>query len=105
MTDQTKPIEVKRKPGRPRKIAPWYETVAKRMADGTTLRNALMWERIQLSPEQIRLLYKNVEFRKMYRLERHLYMLNEFGRKPQTEMDRLRKALEKRRSASRSQFA
>jgi hypothetical protein len=32
----------------------------------------------------------------MYRLERHLYMLNEFGKRPPTEMERLRKALEKR---------
>jgi hypothetical protein len=88
--------EVKRKPGRPRKIAPWYEAVAKTMANGTTLRMALVWNGIQLTHEQIRLLYKNLEFRRMYRLERHLYMLNEFGKRPQTEMERLRKALEKR---------
>jgi len=89
-------IEEKRKPGRPRKIAPWFAAVAKRMADGTTLRMALMWERIQLDHAEILQLYKNTEFRKMYRLERHLYMLNEYGRKPKTEMERLRKALEKR---------
>jgi hypothetical protein len=66
------------------------------MADGTTLRHALMWEGLHLSGAEIHALYKNLEFRKMYRLERHLHMLNEYGRKPQTEMDRLRKALEKR---------
>jgi hypothetical protein len=66
------------------------------MADGTTLRRALLWERIELPRSEIRLLYKNVEFRRMYRLERHLYMLNEYGKRPQTEMERLRKALEKR---------
>ena len=89
------PIE-KRKPGRPRKFAPWFAAVAKRMADGTTLRMALMWEGLHFAKTEIHALYKNLEFRKMYRLERHLYLLNEYGRKPQTEMDRLRKALEKR---------
>jgi hypothetical protein len=89
------PIQ-KRKPGRPRKIAPWFATVAKRMADGTTLRMALMWERIQLDRTDMRKLYRNLEFRRMYRLERHLYMLNEYGRKPKTEMERLRKVLERR---------
>jgi hypothetical protein len=66
------------------------------MADGTTLRMALTWEGLHFTRPEIHALYKNLEFRKMYRLERHLYMLNEYGRKPQTEMDRLRKALEKR---------
>jgi hypothetical protein len=90
------PIELKRKPGRPRKIASWFEAVAKRMADGTTLRMALMWEGLKFSDAEIHALYKCAELRRMYRLERHLYMLNDYGRKPQTEMDRLRKALEKR---------
>lgn len=89
-------IKQKRKPGRPRKFAPWFEKVAKTMANGTTLRMALIWNGIQLTPSEIRLLYKNLEFRRMYRLERHLYMLNEFGKRPPTEMERLRKALEKR---------
>jgi len=92
----TQPELVRAKRGRPRKIAPWFAAVTKRMADGTTLRMALMWEGVQLSHADMRLLYKNVEFRRMYRLERHLYMLNEYGKRPQTEMERLRKALEKR---------
>jgi hypothetical protein len=61
-----------------------------------SLQARLMWERLHFSDAEIHALYKNLEFRKMYHLERHLYMLNEYGRKPQTEMDRLRKALEKR---------
>jgi hypothetical protein len=89
------PVE-KRKPGRPRKFAPWFAAVAKRMADGTTLRHALMWEGLHFTNAEIHALYKNLEFRRMYRLERHLYMLNEYGKRPQTEIDRLRKALERR---------
>jgi len=95
MNEQHTP-KVVRKQGRPRKVVPWFAAVAKRMADGTTLRLALMWEGLQLSHAEMRLLYKNVEFRRMYRLERHLYMLNEYGKRPQTEVERLRKALEKR---------
>jgi hypothetical protein len=65
------------------------------MANGTTLRMALIWNGIQLTPGQIRLLYKNLEFRKMYRLERAMYMYNEFGKRPETELERIRKNLER----------
>jgi hypothetical protein len=88
-------VEVKPKRGRPRKIAPWYEAVAKTMANGTTLRMALLWNRIQLTREQLRLLYKNVEFRRLYRLERAMFMYNEFGKRPPTELERIRKNLER----------
>lgn len=89
-------IEIRRKLGRPRKVAPWFEKVAKRMADGTTLRNALMWEGLKFTDSEIHALYKYAELRRMYHLERHLYMLNEWGRRPKTEMERLRRELEKR---------
>ena len=89
------PEPEKRKAGRPRKIAPWFAAVAKTMADGTTLPIALMWNRITLSKAERRKLYRNREFRKLYRLERHLYMLNEYGKRPETEMERIRKNFEK----------
>jgi len=87
--------EVKRKPGRPMKIAPWFTRVAKRMRDGTTLRNALMWERIQLDPSEIRKLYKNVELRRLYQIERQLYMLSDYGKRPLTDEEKFRKTIER----------
>ena len=59
MEPQQPDSEAKRKPGRPRKIAPWYKTDANTIGDGTTLRMALIWNGIQLTRKQIRLLYKN----------------------------------------------
>jgi hypothetical protein len=91
---ETQPEE-KRKAGRPRKIAPWFAAVARTMRDGTTLEMALMWNRITLDKAERRKLYRNREFRKLYRIERQLYMLNEYGKRPLTEMERIRKNLEK----------
>ncbi len=60
-----------RKPGRPRVIASWFPAVARTMADGTPLREALKKHGITLDKHQIRALYRNEEFRKLYREARH----------------------------------
>jgi hypothetical protein len=85
----------KRKPGRPAKFAPWFPAVAKMMANGTSLRNALLWNRIQVTEREIKNLYKNVEFRRLYRLERHMFMYTEYGKRPQTELEAIRKNFER----------
>jgi hypothetical protein len=59
---------VKRKPGRPAKFAPWFPAVAKTMANGTSLRNALLWNRIQVE---------------------------EYGKRPQSELEAIRKNFER----------
>lgn len=89
------PADAERKPGRPRKYAPWFEKVAQTMRDGTTLEMALVWNGIILSKEERRKLYRNLEFRRLYRLERQLYMYNEYGKRSPTELERIRKNLER----------
>lgn len=91
MSNEQSPSVPKR--GRPRKFAPWFAAVAKTMANGTTLRTALRLNNLALAHREMRLLYKNLEFRKMYRVERHLFMYNEYGKRPQTELERIRKNL------------
>ena len=85
----------KRKPGRPRKYAEWMPAVARTMRDGTTLRNALMWNRITLTQREIRLLYKNREFKRLYQIERRLYMLSDYGKRPLSNEENFRKNLER----------
>ena len=89
------PEPKKRKAGRPRKVALWFAAVAKTMADGTPLKMALIWNRITLDAAERRKLYRNREFRKLYRIERQLYMLNEYGKRPLTEMEAIRRNFEK----------
>jgi hypothetical protein len=60
-----------REPGRPRVIASWFPAVTKTMADGTPLREALKRHGINLDKRQIRALYRNVEFQKLYLEARH----------------------------------
>lgn len=91
MSNEQIPAVPKR--GRPRKFAPWFAAVANTMANGTTLRTALRLNNLTLEDSEMRLLYKNLEFRKMYRVERHLFMYNQFGKRPQTELERIRKNL------------
>lgn len=55
-----------RKPGRPRVVASWFPAVAQAMADGTTLRDALKQHSIALDKGQIRALYRNEEFKRLY---------------------------------------
>jgi hypothetical protein len=85
----------KRKAGRPRKIAPWFAAVAKTMANGTTLKWALIRNGISLSDAERRKLYRNREFIRLYTIERNLYMLNEYGKRPESEMERIRKSFER----------
>jgi hypothetical protein len=61
----------KRKPGRPRIVASWFEPLAAAMADGTSLRVALQRIGITLDKSQIRALYRNREFQRLYQEIRH----------------------------------
>lgn len=81
------------KRGRPPKSAPWFEKVAKTMADGTRLRLALILNGVSLSMREIRRLYRLVEFRRLYRVERRMYQLEKWGRVPQDQLERTRKRL------------
>jgi hypothetical protein len=63
------------------------------MADGTALRMALLLNGLSLSNLEIRRLYRLVEFRRLYRLERRMYQLEKWGRIPQDELKRTRKRL------------
>jgi hypothetical protein len=89
------PENTKRKAGRPRKVAPWFTAVAKTMADGTTLQWALIRNGISLGKAERRKLYRNREFRRLYTIERNLYMMNEYGKRPESEMERIRKSFER----------
>jgi hypothetical protein len=89
------PEPEKRKAGRPRKVAPWFAAVAKTMADGTTLQWALIRNGISLDKAERRKLYRNREFRRLYTIERKLYMMNEYGKRPESEMERIRKSFER----------
>jgi hypothetical protein len=59
-----------RKPGRPRIVATWFPAVARSMADGASLREALKLNGIALDKTQIRALYRNEEFRRLLQEER-----------------------------------
>jgi len=89
------PEAAKRKLGRPRKFASWFPAVAKTMRDGTTLRMALIWNRITLDARGMRKLYRNREFRRLYRIERQLYMLSDYGKRPLTDEQKFRRAIER----------
>jgi hypothetical protein len=73
-----------RKPGRPRVVASFFPALARTMADGTPLREALKRHGITLDKQQIRALYRNVEFQKLYLEARHqhsdLYMKTHLSR-------------------------
>jgi hypothetical protein len=56
----------RRKSGRPRIVASWFEQLAAAMADGTSLPVALQRLGITLDKSQIRALYRNREFQQMY---------------------------------------
>jgi hypothetical protein len=55
----------RRKRGRPRVVASWFEELAATLADGTPLRVALQRIGITVDKSQIRALYRNREFRRM----------------------------------------
>ena len=56
-----------RRVGRPKVIAPWFQAVATRMADGTPLRKALASLGIHLGQREIRALYRNTALSAMRR--------------------------------------
>jgi hypothetical protein len=70
----------RRKPGRPRIVASWFPAVAKTMADGTTLRTALAMNRLSLSANEMRSLYRNKTFKGLYQEARRRYLIENWGR-------------------------
>jgi hypothetical protein len=60
----------RQKRGRPRIAASWFRKLAGLMADGTPLKTALKRAGITLDAAQVRALYRNTEFRRMYRKRR-----------------------------------
>ncbi len=72
----------RRKPGRPRIIASWFEKVAQTMADGTSLKAALAMNGLKLSKSEVRACYRNKTFRAMYQESRRRYLAEHYGRKP-----------------------
>lgn len=71
----------RRKPGRPLTIASWFPAVAATMADGTTLRTALAMNRLNLSANEMRALYRNKTFKGLYQESRRRYLIENWGRK------------------------
>ena len=82
------------KPGRPRVVASWFPEVASAMADGTTLREALKHHGIALDEKQVRALYRNSEFRKLYQEARHNHQHSDlYFKKRLTREERFRRML------------
>jgi hypothetical protein len=51
------------------------------MADGTTLRSALAMNRLTLSANEMRALYRNKTFKGLYQEARRRYLIENWGRK------------------------
>jgi len=64
----------RRRAGRPRVVASFYGPLARVMADGTSLAQALRILDIQLDKRQQRALYRSTEFRRMYQEARRQYL-------------------------------
>jgi hypothetical protein len=80
----------KRKAGRPPVIAPWFQAVATRMADGTPLREALALCGIYgLTSNQIRSLYRNRAFQALYTEARRKF-LSDYGRRSPQSLRKMR---------------
>lgn len=74
----------RRKAGRPRMQAPWFQAVATVMSDGTPLRQALAAVGVQgLTNRQIRALYRNSVLKEMRREARQKW-LREWGVAPRS---------------------
>ena len=69
----------KRKPGRPRIVASWFERVAYSMRDGTSLRTALRINGLTLSKSEIRACYRNTTLRALYTEARRHYLIENRG--------------------------
>ncbi len=83
----------RRKAGRPRVQAPWFQAVATAMSDGTPLRQALAICGIyRLTPKQIRSLYRNRAFQALYKEARRKW-LSEYGVKVRPRGKGLRQLL------------
>ena len=72
----------RRKSGRPRVIASWFEKVAADMADGTSLKTALAMNGITLSKSEVRACYRNRTLKALYTAARRLYLAEHYGKKP-----------------------
>ena len=81
-----------RKPGRPRVMASWFAEVARTMADGTPLKEALKRHGITLDKSQVRAVYRNEEFRRHYREARHRHQQDYFKKRLARE-ERFRRTL------------
>ena len=73
-----------RKPGRPRVLAPWFQALATRMADGTPMRKALASLGIHLSQREMRALYRNRALTAMRQEARQKWQ-HEWGIRPRTK--------------------
>ncbi len=83
-----------RKPGRPPVRATWFEAVARSMVGGTTLREALQRHGITLDKRQIRALYRNKEFRRLYQEARYKHQHEDsYFKKRLTREERFRRML------------
>ena len=76
---QEKPLG-KRKRGRPRIVARWFQKVAHSMRDGTSLRTALRINGLSLSKSEIRACYRNTTLRALYTEARRHYFSENRGR-------------------------
>jgi len=82
------------RPGRPRVVASWFPAVARTMADGTPLREALQRHGIILDERQIRALYRNNEFKRLYQDERHRHQHSDlYFKKSLSREERFRRML------------
>jgi len=83
-----------RKPGRPRVVASFFPALARTMADGTPLRDALKRHGITLDKSQIRALYRNEEFKRLYREARRSHQHSDlYFKKRLTREERFRRML------------
>jgi hypothetical protein len=83
-----------RKPGRPRVVASFFPALARCMADGTTLREALQRHGIALDKRQIRALYRNSEFKRLYQEARHRHQHSDlYFKKRLSREERFRRML------------
>lgn len=72
------------KRGRRRKIAPWFESVARSMANGTTLRDALIkhgFLDLAFDKQGMHNLYRNRAFKELYQRARQQYLFDKWGRR------------------------
>jgi hypothetical protein len=83
-----------RKPGRPRVVASFFPALARTMADGTSLREALKRHGITLDKLQIRALYRSSEFKRLYQEARHRHQHSDlYFKKSLSREERFRRML------------